>query len=721
LASTIADIIPRQPLPLLLVAQLQQTDPEFDLEAFVRDAEKLPERRRVEAFSSLVYWRNLARLRDPMVRVLAHPGLVLRRVTKPAVTEILLPALTSVIVQFEAAVVELEQALRANGLLAAREPGAPSAEAPAQRRFPMAMARLAQLPDDALASAREHAAVKPHLDRLQDLVGPTPGGLMREYEATPADAQALAQLHGERLNEAYAALVSYAWLVEKRPNGAWHRADLRRLILPHMMAHRPGVTRAIHEAAVLHYRKSPEPDDIAEAMYHGLMLADTSAACDQLERSLIRSAAGSIRRDADDLPEAANAFFCYLDGADIQPKSLHLLPPRERTEAFLTIGDKLARDERYEDLVPLLAARPSDAPFRAWEAQALFALMHWVELAREPLTSLDPSASPAQRHFRMHYKALAAFLIGELDDAASGFGEAARFAERMVTQNADLFRIARSVLCGLLVAHARGTAVDEADLGPKVGALLREPDKTNPPAEGGLGFGLEAVRLALLLSEGARADETQPVSFEFPVDLIPFDPHLLDVLQTTLGDVSGSDPLVDVYAFTTSQALERIIADARTMRELLHRIDAFRRQEDLLVGRRISVTWSGDNRQRLYALLRGPDPEFRDPLRTALGRAFPARADHEELARLVGTLYSAPLDDLQPDAFANAMRSDAKGALVTLVEFIDRARLTRALASRALQLRPEAAELARFVAGYELWCSAFDRAAGIPTQVPLPM
>jgi hypothetical protein len=311
----------------------------------------------------------------------------------------------------------------------------------------------------------------------------------------------------------------------------------------------------------------------------------------------------------------------------------------------------------------------------------------------------------------MHYKALAAFLIGEVDDAASGFGEAARFAERMVTQNADLFRIARSVLCGLLVAHARGTTVDEANLGPKVGALLREPDKASPSAESGLGFGLEAVRLALLLSNGFRGDETRSVSFEFPIDLITFDPHVLDVLQTPLDEVTGSDHLV--YALTTSKTIARIIADARTMGELLHRIDALRRRQDLLVGRRISVKWSSDNRQRLYALLRGPDPEFRDPLRMALGRAFPARQDHEELARLVGTLYPAPLADLQPDSFANAMRSDAKGALVTLVEFIDRARLMRTLASRALQLRPEAAELARFIAGYERWCSAFDRAAGI--------
>jgi hypothetical protein len=720
LASTIADLVPNQPLPLLLVAQLQETDPDFDLKAFARDVQSLPERRRIEAFSSLVYWRNLARLRDPVVRVLAHPGLVLRRVTPAAVTEVLLPALTAFIEMFEKTVLQVYDALRDSGLVVEAGGLAPgTGDAQGGRRVALAIASLARLSESALAQARAYPPAKPHFARLDALVGSAPGRLWKEYQATRDDAAALRELEGDRLERAYAALVSYAWLVENRPNGAWHRPDLRRVILPHMLANRPGVALAIHHGAIRHYEGRPDPDDAAEAAYHRLMLAETPEACDALDRALIRSAAGSIRRDADDLPNAARVFFHYLDGGDVLPENVSLLPARERAEAFNAVGDKLVREGRYDDVAPMLAARPPHALLRAWEAQARFALVDWPALAAEPMTMLDPSASPAQRHFWMHYKAFALFLSGDLEQAGLGFAEAARFAERMITQQTDRFLLARSVLYGLVVAHAREATPDELSIQAERAPL--GPDLSQGrPQQGDLGVGLETARLALLLSERAIAQSDELVVFEFPLDLLSFEPELLGLIETEgLAATQGAAADLRKRAERTKALLDYAVEDSRTMREMLRRVDAIRREEASLIGSVITLTWSRHNRRTLYPLLRGPDPEFRDPLRTALSRAFPSRADHEELAALVDGLYPAGLEDLQPSAFAAAMEADSRTTLVTLVEFVDRARRMREVAHAALERRPGCAELARFVDGYERWCRAFDHAAGVRTPAPM--
>ena len=116
--------------------------------------------------------------------------------------------------------------------------------------------------------------------------------------------------------EIFSALRDEATLCELSPDGDGalvHRQDVRALMLPSIQQDSPGITRAIHEAAVRYYEEeqgkstTSAPNRIArrEELYHRLMLSQSRPV---LDRRWIPDAASDLAAVTDELPPRSQLY-----------------------------------------------------------------------------------------------------------------------------------------------------------------------------------------------------------------------------------------------------------------------------------------------------------------------------------------------------------------------------------------------------------------------------
>lgn len=687
---------PRHPLPLLLIAQLEREEPDLNLETIVRDVEALPEAEQAEMFSALVYWRYLARIRDPGVQILAHPGLVLRRVSLEDIRAILIPALKGTADEAGEVVARLQHAIA----------GAGEEDAP-DKRPPREKARgLAALGEAGFDAATGLAAAQRELGRLTQLTGATGIKALQRFLQIDEFAAGLAGLDAPALDEVYARLISYAWLVEARSDGAWHRPDLRRLMIRQMVAQMPAVARAIQGRAADHYA-SREP---AEAMYHRLMLARTAEDCDRLDRDAVRSAVTAIERDAADFYPAARAFFDFVTKGTVEPGAAHLLPLPERTSAFRASGEQLVRLGRFEEAGRIIAARPPAAPYGSWEILTKYALVQWQDLSKMDLSPQAPLSTGVDWRFLHHHRGFAKFLLGDLNGADEDFETVIRTVEYGNVHQAAFLSL-RSIIYQLVVFHSR-SPTSAVSLDPS-SWIAKLTDVLGSSRKGSLEKGLELAR-TFVLNAGRPSEPSQwqhllklHGSLRISIDLLPIDPALLNGLRDDLF-VSGTSARGAVAA--TQHEIARICAEAETVHEVLRQFNALRRRDDLLIGCSIRPDLPASDVQLLLPLLRGPDPEFRDPLRTALARGFATREEAEKLGDILSAALPFRLDSLGPPSFVNKYAADPQGTLLPLVELLDRARVLDKGLSAARTTKPDVPELVLLDDGYRRWLYGFARA-----------
>ncbi|UOQ75287.1 hypothetical protein [Hymenobacter cellulosilyticus] len=111
--------------------------------------------------------------------------------------------------------------------------------------------------------------------------------------------------------------------------------------------------------------------------------------------------------------------------------------------------------------------------------------------------------------------------------------------------------------------------------------------------------------------------------------------------------------------------------------------------------------------ESVLAIVRGPDPEFRDPIRFALLEAYPGPSAFPRLAKIIASLIPYELDDLEPSVFADIIAADPERGLESYIELIDRNWSLGELLNKA---RNECADLspklAQVHAAYTRWDEA---------------
>jgi hypothetical protein len=598
-----SQVLPRRPLELKLLGRLLLEDPETDVDALEREVRSGSGRGK-SLFAGIVSRRVLLRLRDPVARALASPGLILRYVTPDLIGSVLVPAL-----------------------------------------------------------------------------GLTP--LSRE------EAEAALQ-----------SLAAHGWLAYRAPNGAvWHRRDLRRSMLPAMLAEAPEEARRIHRAAVVYLEASSDERDRSEAFYHRLMLlrwedGDTSW-IEDLAPAVIRKAAEAFNLDLADLPPRGSALVQFARRpASVQPGEVWLLPDGYRERALEAVGERLVRARSFRNALALLTERDELEGGRVrartlprWETSTLFATASWRLLHDAAGQEVSPGAE--WRPLREVLARCYPFDLISTGNASNAWVEdrLAALQPADLPPSAERARLLRELSVVLILRFPMGMLGPDAQ--EKVQQLLWAATR------GERGLTLEPGHLPLAKLVGLPFEEAA----------VAYGPADLCLDTGWLGDASGFlrgwDPAG--FARQAAEAIERTKSSSRrTVARMLAEVDALAKRRDNLSAIAESGAvkmWREDGR----SLQRGPSPEFRDPVRYALADAFPNRGALAGIAPIVAKCLEGEWTDLWPQAFAERLADDPIVGLQTYVEAVDRSWNLGRLLAEACDLNPHAERLREVRIAFGRW------------------
>ena len=529
-----------------------------------------------------------------------------------------------------------------------------------------------------------------------------------------APALELAPLECRAAEESLEALASCHWLAYRDPEDrekVWHRKELRRSTLKAMIASEPEKARRINQVAAEYFRQSGDEREAAEAVYHRLMLTLEPNDGESFELAELKRAHEYIGPDAADLPGPGASLLRFAANGKVAPREVESLPPRYFQKAYDTAGRSLVNSREFGRAMRLFRRRVEmsaeyspDTFADSWENEAIFATASWDYLDKGRDLSLPSPRNVTLKVVSNLLYPLA--LVGEgtvrLADLAMLMEQAARFkspwkeAVRGTEYEATLHRLIvslislRHLMRGPAMNHALQTLVQQfRDL--KTEAL--------PPV---------LQRRLMFLKRAAVEEPGEPFRPNVTVHTVKLDPEWVKYLPWYFKDVShGAAP--DEIVFKLLEGVDKTLHSrtrgGRTVRNLLAAVDGLAKARG--GGRGFFLTISPDttDAETFLKHFRGPDPEFRDPCRYALLEAFPDRAARRRLGEIIASVVNVQLDDLAPDAFADALAADAEHALESYVEMVDRAWALGEMMRRALK-DVSSHKLERVSAAYERWDKA---------------
>jgi hypothetical protein len=544
-------------------------------------------------------------------------------------------------------------------------------------------------------------------DRVQQLAHPglalrrvTPQ-LVRDVLAEPCGFTDLDEEEAERLVD---RLADEVWLVRRAEDGSLHhQPEVRRAMLS-LMSGDPALrerVREIHERAARWY--NPVPDlmedatpEVIEAFYHRMMLAtgeppvfegewESAHGRVLAERNHHARLARELGESVSEMAPQVEAQLRLLRGDRLTPEQARLLPAHLWSDYVATQGAALLEVGEADDAVDLFRTREwgrsSSVP--QWLPQAYSDSAQWAayvaEVGAHPTTSGDPSD---------RYDVLCRFLSGDVD--------------------------ARAGLRAMRPPD--GSDREQTFVGTFVTALARAAE----------GIALDGLEQPLYDAKSLTTSALYPVD-----QLRQYVLHRLTGVPlgrregdaVVVGDVAGlfvPDPDV-MLAFGAVLAdaerdLLEISADLRSLadRARLARGGSTRgpRTHDVLGERATEVSKRLRGKLRLtdgplgpaaQLALRGDNPELRPAVRHELVAAAPDDTWLKHLGELATSLLPVPALDLRPDAMPLLSEPTARTAVVTLVEYVDRSRVTRAFLHAAQQAHPRPAELDRIVRAFDRW------------------
>ncbi|WP_369144352.1 hypothetical protein [Streptomyces sp. R44] len=478
-------------------------------------------------------------------------------------------------------------------------------------------------------------------------------------------------------------LADEVWLVRRAADGSLqHLPEVRRPMLA-LMARDPAVRDRIptvHERAAAWYHpqdvdvREPATTENVEAYYHRLMLQteNLTPAIDpwnvqmwSVEDRLYHVRfARELGESVSDLAPRIEAQLRVLRGDRLEPAQAALLPDGLWAQHVDGTGASFVALGEPEAAVDLLLDRrwPSEARRPEWVAQAFCDSARWNDFAGQARAS---QLRPSGRHEFVN-------LIVSDDEPArqrvlhSTLPTLPDQADEMLR---TFFTALGQVATGRATPDARPRSLPERK------------------AEPSPGFPVDQLRqyVALLLT-GARLPWRRGG---------PFLPDIAGVLAPDPEVMRAFGLLTRDHAFTdVAQELDRLAERARAARPGDR--DAPRSHDVLgeFAGRTArrsykAVAFGGRLRPEALTALRGDNPELRPAIRNVLHAVAPDDAWLKSLGELATALLPIPVVDLRPDALPLVSDSGARTAFVSLVEYVDRSRVTRAFLRDAVKLRPD--------------------------------
>lgn len=494
-------------------------------------------------------------------------------------------------------------------------------------------------------------------------------------------------------------LAAHTWLVTSGADGKlWHRKELRRSMLRLIVATEEETARRISTEAARFFEEGGE-EERAEAVYHRLLMMRRREDGEEFDLAELANANRYIRSDWEDLPAPAAALLRFAT-TKTAATDVVLLPDRYFYQACHSTGRRLARAGEWGQALKLLERKPLVAcELESWEADTLFATAEWDRLP--PSRFLSPSGAETPRFLERFANALypcelvEPSLTADVDvEGWLGYGAG---REDLRSSSADL----GSSLCRLGVSLV--LLNERRPLSPQarrnLGTILRLVEALeNKPRSALVEHRLSLLRL---LSDAPRVDSWR------------VGPSTLMLRLTSIEAMLGRSGLRVLRDLET--AVDQLCQATRplTAKAALSAVDALYKDEQWQTAQ---IRLGSEAEPHLLAMLRGPDVDYRDPVRFAILAEFTSSDDYERVAAIFRECVEFPVADLKPEPFIRAMEHDAEHALAFHVELVDRCwNLGRCL-DLLRRERPESSRLERIWTEWRRW----DRAIGALLQSHFP-
>lgn len=530
------------------------------------------------------------------------------------------------------------------------------------------------------------------------------------------DGEEVYEISATDAEQALTVLATHSWLAYRASTGEiWHRRDLRRSMLKLMVGAERERAEQISRRAIDFFLPREGERDQAEAIYHDLLLSDTPAKAAGYELAQLKSISQYIVSDIGDLPPPSAVLLRFAIDGHCPADQVRLLPPRYFGTAYRSAGMKLVagkefgralclweRRKQVEDEDPLAIMQMQGID--AWEEETFFATARW-DLLPPPGMLLDPA--PKLSLFDIARKLYPEVLVGRtnfLQDGVAGLLKEALADRRRLTK--ELKHAQAGTMLTQLTTSLLMITADQFPIGEDLVEAIRQLiDKATE------GRALSAIleRRWCFLRQAAK-----PASV-FELHLAPttlrLHPSWLGFLKSKT-EAAGEQELMKLV----TQVEERLSRGPRrqelTARNLLGAVDALYKNRSRWQKSALPVNLANLPVQDFIDLVRGPDPEFRDPCRFALLEICREPFGRRRLAVVIASLIDLPLDDLSPERFDLAVSRDPEHALEPYIELMDRTWMLGPL-MRTLNSEFPSKTLVSVRQGYDRWDEALHRHLGV--------
>lgn len=522
-------------------------------------------------------------------------------------------------------------------------------------------------------------------DGIQQLASPglvlrrVSPALIRDVLAGPCK---LGVIDTSAAEELFNRLASHVWLVERRSAAeAFHRRDLRRIMLPIVTANDRDVALDIHRAAAEYYERggdlAQEPTKRqVEATYHRLMAGEPVVLTEELASLL----AAGLGGDVDDLPLQVRAQVKALRDQPLSVAEIRVLPTEQRRKRVdrdlrtllasgnaarahavmtqaLTAADRQHLDPR---LTTAILCGVGDLAGIRDNAMAVSRYMRkFPSLLTSPQSEGDVAESPLWLCFVM--------LAAAEDPRITRVAKELTSRDLASMRNPENFALVSAIWRLVAVVSGKTSIVPVA--ADVAGKLRASPTFSGPIV----------LRHAVLAREGRPLPGAVRLS-----SLALLHANTIAMLRTAVK--ARRVELVGVER-------AKLLASLRWLERARERtglsIQDVESMIQGLVHAGVKLYAPKESERVTWRLLwRGITPEFRPPVAAAFIDAFPTADGKKQLARAAWAALPVRPLELEPQRFADAAQRDPQRWLAPLIDLLDRSGTLGRVLQKATRLAP---------------------------------